>query len=251
MSKKQFQYGDSKELAKYLISEEINYQIYQCVYPVRKDDVVLDLGASIGPFTWSIMDRASKVYAIEPLEELQQTLKENTINQGYPVEIVQKVLYYDNIDVDFNDNCIIDGLDNRICQGTTFNNFLKEYNVDRIDFIKFDCEGGEYYLFRDENMDFLRNNVRNLVGEFHISKPNEQVEFLYFKDKFLKQFPHFKVYSVNNVDIGWELQNYERGHYGQDQHGNIIHGKDFFNRYDEIIIHISNEKEGTGPGYAI
>ena len=98
-------------------------------------------------------------------------------------------------------------------------------------------------------MDFLKNNVRNLVGEFHLYHKHHQVEFIYFKDKFLKQFPHFSVYSWNGVDIGWILQNWENGLSGIDNKGNIVDGKDFFNLYSEIIIHISNEKEGSGPGY--
>ena len=43
---------------------------YEHIYPVKEGDVVLDLGASIGIFTWKIMDRAAKVYAIEPLIDL-------------------------------------------------------------------------------------------------------------------------------------------------------------------------------------
>tara|TARA_R110001592_G_scaffold80680_1_gene240050 strand:- start:375 stop:1151 length:777 start_codon:yes stop_codon:yes gene_type:complete len=250
VNKKEFKFGESKPLFKELLVKElVNKNSYECKYPVRQGDVVLDLGASIGPFTYSIMDKASKVYAVEPLIELHKTLKENTVDQGFPVEIIDKVLHYDNIPVIFNNSCVLDNLNNRTCQGITFKSLIDEYNIEHIDFLKFDIEGGEYCLFRDENMDFLKNNVRNLVGEFHLYHKHHQVEFIYFKDKFLKQFPHFSVYSWNGVDIGWILQNWENRLSGIDNNGNIVDGKDFFNLYSEIIIHISNEKEGSGPGY--
>ena len=28
-------------------------------------------------------------------------------------------------------------------------------------------EGGEYFIFTDENYDFIQNNVKNIAGEFH------------------------------------------------------------------------------------
>ena len=34
-------------------------------------------------------------------------------------------------------------------------------------FFKLDCEGGEYDIFTEENIDYLKNNVGYIVGEFH------------------------------------------------------------------------------------
>ena len=102
---------------------------------------------------------------------------------------------------------------------------IKEHNLDRIDFIKTDCEGGEYSLFTEANMPFLLNNVRSIVGEFHLSHiyPEYKVEFRYFRDKYLKQFPNYEVYSIDGVNIKWDLWN-----------------DHFIEYYDQVIVHINN-----------
>jgi autotransporter strand-loop-strand O-heptosyltransferase len=40
-------------------------------------------------------------------------------------------------------------------------------NVEKIDYLKVDCEGGEYDIFTDENLDYIENNVKKIAGEFH------------------------------------------------------------------------------------
>jgi len=220
--KNKFEWGDSSPNFKKGITQEIfEDNCYEKIYPVKPGDVVLDLGASIGPFTWSIMDKASKVYSIEPMSNRCSILRNNT--QGYPVEVVKGILYHSDGEVKFNDGCLDD--EDEIVRTFTFQTFLKEHNLDRIDFIKTDCEGGEYSLFTEANMPFLLNNVRSIVGEWHLSQklPELKVEFRYFRDKYLKQFPNYEVYSVDGVNIKWDLWN-----------------DNFINYYNEVIIHINN-----------
>lgn len=232
MNKPAFNWGHSSPKFIDLITKEIfEENCYETIYPVKNGDVVLDLGASIGPFTWSIMDKASKVIAVEPSKDLIPLIEQNTA--GYPVTIVSKGLVkyetskldtqsvYYNIDKD-----IWNGEGEDDCNVTTLHQIIKENNLDKIDFIKTDCEGGEYALFTEQNMPFLLNNVRNIVGEFHLSKNNPElkVEFRYFRDKFLKQFPNYEVYGVCGTDIKWDLWN-----------------DHFIEYYNEVIIHISND----------
>lgn len=219
--KQEFDWGDSPQPFINHITQDIFVKrCYEERFPVKKGDIVLDLGASIGPFSWSIMDKASKVYAVEPLSPRCELIEANT--KGYPVEIVKGILHHSDGEVYFEDGCLPDGGEQ--VKTFTFKSFLGETNTSRIDFIKTDCEGGEYKLFRDENMPFLLNNVRNIVGEFHLSNPELKVEFRYFRDKFLKQFPNYEVYGVCGTDIKWDLWN-----------------DHFIEYYNEVIIHISNE----------
>ena len=62
-----FDWGNTTPKFKEFITEEFfnNPQnIYEILYPVQEGDIVLDLGASIGPFTWSIMSKAKTVIAL-------------------------------------------------------------------------------------------------------------------------------------------------------------------------------------------
>jgi hypothetical protein len=55
-----------------------------------------------------------------------------------------------------------------------FKTFRELYAIDRIDFLKTDCEGGEYYIFNEENIDFLVENVGVVVGEWHLETPEKK-----------------------------------------------------------------------------
>lgn len=250
-----FDWGESsQEFIDGTTLEIFKEQDYDWLYPVQEGDVVMDLGASIGPFTWKIMDKASKVYAFEPMPNTYPVLEKNV--KGYPVEVIKKALYHTTgtykfpLEGGFGDACgtMSDEEMARIkkegiaVDTISFQDFLKEYNVDKIDFIKTDCEGGEYSLFKDENLHFLKNNVRNIVGEWHLISEQQQTEFRYFRDKYLKHhFPNHKIYSLTwNVgrgpEVTWSLY--------KDEPYDSVNAKNlppFIEYYNLVYIYISNE----------
>tara|TARA_R110001592_G_scaffold169770_1_gene406455 strand:+ start:179 stop:859 length:681 start_codon:yes stop_codon:yes gene_type:complete len=225
--KQEFDWESCNESFHDIVNREIfEDKIYESLFPVKPGDIVLDLGASSGPFTWSIMDKASKVISLEPSTKLIPLLTKNTL--GYPVSIVNKALtdqdgdeVLDNIYEPFN-GTVWDV--SKEVQTTTFKSIIKEHNLNRIDFIKTDCEGGEYDLFTEDNMDFLLNNVRNIVGEWHLRSPKHNIKFRNFRDRYLPQFKQFEVRSLDGADIKWDLGN-----------------EHFLEYYTEVIIHINNE----------
>lgn len=234
------------------IIENINFEIfeqkqYEKVYEILEGDVIVDLGASFGPFTWSVLDRAKKVYSFEPMKNVFEILSKNFL--GYNVELVNKALFHSTglykfpLDGKIGNPCLansVDELNDLIFHGEfvdtiSFLDFLEKFNIQSIDFIKTDCEGGEYYLFRDENMFFLINNVRNIVGEFHLLTKEQKIEFRYFRDKFLTQFKNYKVLDVNGVDITWSVF--------YDSPYDSIGSKNlppFIDYYELIYVHLSN-----------
>jgi len=234
-----FNWGNSSNNFKQYIEREIfEGKIYETLYPVQEGDVVLDLGASIGPFVWDIMDKASKVIAVEPSLSNCELIKLNS--KGFPVKIIPKGLTKYNYSV-LPGNKIYNNINNeQNWEGNisekggeviTFYDIIQTYDLDKIDFIKTDCEGGEYALFTDETMSFLLNNVRNIVGEFHLNSEELKIEFRYFRDKFLKHFPNYAAYSCDGVDITWDLKN------GIEDATN----NNFISHYTEVILHISNQ----------
>ena len=202
----------------YLEKEIFELNCYEQTYPVQEGDVVLDLGASIGPFTWKIMDKASKVYTVEPMIDLLPTIKKNT--KGFNVTIINKLLSHENGEVEFTDSCI-NHFEPKMVETMTFKSFLEDNNIDKIDFIKTDCEGGEYALISDVNIGWIKKNVRNIVGEWHLDNFIDKVEFRYFRDKFLSQFKNYEIYSVDGHDVKWDIPN-----------------EHFINYYNQVIIHI-------------
>jgi len=247
-----FDWGNSTDNFIYGVTNEVFEELhYERIYPVRKGDVVLDLGASVGPFTWSVSDRASRIYSFEPIPNTYKILEKNTSNLNN-VEVIKKALYHTSGTYKFPfDNNLGEGpcgtmskedeikIKNEgiVVDTLSFMDFIKEYNIDKIDFIKTDTEGGEYNLFKDENIHFLKNNVRNIVGEFHLISKLHKTEFRYFRDKYLKQFKNYKILSsIGNVDITWSLFNDNI----YDSY-NVKNLPPFIDYYELIYVYISNE----------
>ena len=73
------------------ITKEFELNIYERFFEVKEGDTVLDIGASIGPFTYSILHKKpSRVFCVEPSVAEQPTLEKNT--QKGPVTIIKKAI---------------------------------------------------------------------------------------------------------------------------------------------------------------
>ena len=161
---------------------------------VEEDDVVVDIGSNVGAFIKYAKDKKAKIiYSCEPNPTC--------------VKIIQK--YYDLNNVILNNYAISDknGLseleipfdnDTSACskiteaniknsptdiktisiETITFKNFIEKNNISKIDYLKVDCEGGEVFIFKDENKNFLQQNVKKIVLEFHNESKNEIIELL-------------------------------------------------------------------------
>jgi autotransporter strand-loop-strand O-heptosyltransferase len=195
-------------------------KLYEKMFEVEKGDIVLDVGASVGPFTYSILKKnPTHVYCLEPSESEFPTLVKNT--RGYPVTPVMKGISEKNEMT--KSEFVYDN--NKLMDGISFKRFVELYQIEKIDFLKTDCEGGEYDIFNEENFDFITNNVKKVAGEWHLRSKELNQKFRHFRDTYLRHFKNFHVYSVDGVNIKWDLWN-----------------ENFLNYYGEIIIYIDNRK---------
>jgi FkbM family methyltransferase len=201
--------------------EIFEQKLYEKFFEVKEGDVVLDVGASIGPFTYSILHKKpSKVFCIEPSIVEHPTLEKNT--QNGPVTIIKKAIT--STDGELAATHIFDPTNSSSLEGISFKSLIKENNINKIDFLKTDCEGGEYSIFNFDNLCWLKDNLGVAVGEWHLSTPELKQQFRVFRDVFLRLFPNHNVYSVDGVDIKWDLWN-----------------EHFIEYYNEVIIYINNK----------
>jgi len=78
----------------------------------------------------------------------------------------------------------------------TFQDFLSEYTIDKIDFLKIDCEGGEYDIFTEINKEWILNNVKYITGEWHISGQKDGInKFRTFRDLYLSNHPDYIIFN--------------------------------------------------------
>tara|TARA_A100001015_G_scaffold282354_1_gene346534 strand:+ start:2745 stop:5279 length:2535 start_codon:yes stop_codon:yes gene_type:complete len=225
-------YATDNEKFKKTVEKEIFIDnVYQKFFKVEEGDIVFDIGASSGPFTYLIKEQnPEKVYCFEPHPELYKNLVENV--QDDNVVLTNKAIgpidgsfdTYGLFNSEINQTCHKENL--RTVPSVKFSTFIKENNIDRIDFLKSDCEGGEYDIFNDENLDWIRKNVRKIAGEWHLTTPEQKEKFRKFRDTYLKEFPKHEIYSIDYVDIKWSLWS-DR----------------FIDRYGLINLYIDNQEQ--------
>jgi len=190
--------------------EILTDKVYEKFFTVEENDVVVDIGASVGPFSFSVLDKKPKhIFCLEPHVDLFKVLNKNLnfknitcINAGLLEKngiVDWKGIYNpDSMDM-WSINCSVNGI--------TFNSLLKDYNIEKIDFLKIDCEGGEYYFFDDNNLSWIFNNVKKIAGEWHFHNLELKNKFRNFRDNFLAKIPdkNLNVYSMDNIDIKQNL----------------------------------------------
>ena len=212
-----FNWGPTSEKFKKQVIDEIfdGVNDYEKLFEVEEGDIVVDIGATVGEFTYRILDKKPKhCYVVEPVSVFFDTLKKNL--HGYPVS-------FTNVAITSDKFCKInwDGYDESV-NTLTFNEFIKMNRLEHIDFLKFDCEGGEYDIFSEENISFLKT-IPKIVGEFHLRNGISQEKFRHFRDKILPNFNNYKFISLDGVDIMWYLKN-----------------EHFIQYYKEVYLYINN-----------
>lgn len=203
-----------------ILREIFEEKIYERFFEVEEGDVVMDIGASLGPFTFSILDKnPSHVFVLEPSFEEFVSLVMNT-REG-PVTYINKGI--SNVVGEFDFEYAFHKSEFTKMYSTTFKKLVEEHNIKKIDFLKTDCEGGEYDIFNVENLFWIKNNVRKISGEWHLRSPELKSKFRIFRDLYLRIFDNYQVYSFDGVDIKWDLWN-----------------EHFIDYYAEVTIYIDN-----------
>lgn len=139
--------------------------ILDCCYEnfnkLKKGDVVIDVGASIGDFSILASKKASKVYSIEMNDRLIKLLKKNiSINQTEKIKIINQRL-------------------------VSLNSLFHQYKINRCDFLKIDCEGSEYEIFKNTSPITLRK-IKYIAFEIHLFDNEMKKNYLWLK-KFLSK----------------------------------------------------------------
>ena len=145
---------------------------------LNNNDVVVDIGANYGVFSlYAQLFNPKKVYAVEPLKSTFDNMVKNISDYG--VVCINKAISdkegferFTVTDVNGDNFLSKNSIDRKslkedIVETTTINNLINDYKIEKIDFLKVDCEGGELDLFNTIDKEYLSNNISKIALEYH------------------------------------------------------------------------------------
>lgn len=159
------------------------YNEYRLPGSFDQKDVILDVGAHVGSFSWSCLRRgAGLAIAVEPMQENLDQLRTNLSTHAGRVDVIPKAIWFDDQGVVIRgDGCHASGVTStfnivnsgegdseRVVPTTTLENLIDYAATRSIDgqvrLLKLDCEGGEYPgLLLAGNL----HKVKAICGEMH------------------------------------------------------------------------------------
>jgi len=202
---KDFKYENKKDRDPALPLYEIFCQnLYAKPNLIKPGDVVFDIGGNVGFFSYyAICKGADKVYCFEPSKEAMDTIKQNF---NFPNLILEEsAVTSTNGTVEFylnEESSIQSGLYNTkgnktICKSVNLNDYITQNNIEKIDYLKIDCEGSEYDVVESLSDEYLSNHISNMCIEYHFNTNGKIHPML---DK-LKRCG-FQLSEVANTELG-------------------------------------------------
>jgi FkbM family methyltransferase len=161
-----------------VLREHLYDRQYKDIVDVEDGDVVVDIGFNYGIFSLGALNKgASKVYGFEPNKNIY-----NIIKDIYPDKDKVKIYNYAVSDkneiLTFHEghNTLASSLENMVgdykesydVQCINFYDFVVKNNIEKIDFLKVDCEGAEYDIFENIPDEYF-STINKIHVEFHFN----------------------------------------------------------------------------------
>lgn len=156
---------------------------------VESGDIVMDIGANIGLFSYySILKGASKVYAFEPGLSQAYAIRDNF--GTLPIVVEQKAVSKKNGTLKLRKHKTVSVLTDIFseeenddfeiveCPCINLSYYCDINNINKINFLKMDCEGAEYEIFDTLSDDFLENSIDKIHMEFHLNINDKVLEIV-------------------------------------------------------------------------
>ena len=173
----------------YILNEIFYEKIYNNDFVcVEKGDVVVDIGFNCGLFAIDTLKyEPNVVYGYEPNKKLvddfnRWDIQNVIVNNSAVSNESGTALFYENkfagkssMYSDVNSDTTLRTYDVSVLE---FNELFQNITID---YLKIDCEGGEYAIFESMSNEYLSNNIRKIALEFHHNINDEKVKSLIYK----------------------------------------------------------------------
>ena len=159
-------------------------------FEIKKNDIVIDIGAHIGYFTTYAANNANNgtVYSIEPYKESFEILKKNLeLNSLTNVKLfhgaISKVTEQITLYIDRNNeigNCIFKTdktTESEKVDSFSLKDFIKNNKIEKIDFLKIDCEGAEFEIILNFDKELMKK-IDKISAEIHENNNTKSLDEL-------------------------------------------------------------------------
>ena len=141
---------------------------------VKRDMVVVDIGANMGLTCHYFAPYARKIYALEPSSRLFEALVKNTqslsqvetFNLGIAAHQGQDLLV-SNDKGDVPQSFWGNGQIKELVSFVPLDMFFEENKIDKVDLLKIDTEGAEYIIFPSLGFEKVASKIDYIIGEAH------------------------------------------------------------------------------------
>jgi len=193
------------------LKELKNIRAYTRYYKIKPDDVVIDIGAYHGWF--SLLNyskiKKGKLYCLEIDPVNFSILKKNIVNNNLNIKIYN-IGVWENTGTANLYGYRLGSMGSRInyvnrrvsknveCNVITLEDFIKQENIKKIDFIKIDVEGAEIEILKS-SIDVLKKYKPTLsIATYHI---RNSVKTYLEVEKLLKKANYPKVFTENKKHL--------------------------------------------------
>ncbi len=193
-----FKYEFIDILAPYTISKKDQPVFFEGPYEykdvyIKEDDFVFDLGANMGLFTGVAANKAvnGKVFSFEPVSKTFNSLSK-TISYYNNVVGVKKGLFNfnKNLEIDLStyeenqgSSTIVKEVsknntvtNSEVIEVITLDDFVKDNNISKVDFIKADIEGSERYMLMGAKEILKKFSPKLSICTYHLPDDPEVLE---------------------------------------------------------------------------
>ncbi len=176
---------------------------------LKKEDVVIDVGANIGIFSVYAASKASFVYSCEPIMRTRELLEKNVMKNRLPnVKIVPVALGAEDGQVFFSVNKEVLGdsirgslesadYKERVEQ-KTLDEVVEEQKISKVDFIKADIEGAEREMLKGAEKTIRKYKPKLAICTYHLPDDPEVIEGI-----IKKYVPEYKIYKTRKKIFAW------------------------------------------------
>lgn len=177
-------------------------------YDLNENSIVFDVGGYKGQWSSDIYSMYDcRIFIFEPVKEFAENIKrrfqKNKKIKVFPFGLSSRTIKTKMLLSKDGSSAMLNGQDNELVDLIKASDFIQNNNIENIDLIKINIEGGEYDLLENLIEAKLIKRIKKIQIQFHDFVPNAEVRMKKIQKQLEKT--HHLTYQYEFVWENWEL----------------------------------------------